>query len=636
MKKIILITSTIGFVLLGNTQTLISENFDGATVGNFATASTITYGTSNAAQSGWSIVSYLQTPLQSNFQIENEEVGDNKLAMTGSSTATGTTYTGNNYVQKATNWIARDASKDVVYSECTFNTGTSSTSKNEFYFAIYDALRSKCLGGYIYVRDTKVLKGICYDSTNSTAYGNYVYSNIGSGSSSLVLQDNTDYYLRVAYNTITGKVNWYVALDVTQGTTLCNSYFQNTKILTDPGLLVLAGKAGTSNASSSTAYFDNIHVDARPCYSYTTQADADFSYAEGMHCVGTSDLTPALVSTSSTGIFSSSPSGLSINTGTGVINMTNSLAGTYEVKFITNNANTCSDSINVAITITESQSAEFSIPDLICTGSVAPILSTTSDNSIIGAWSPATVDNLSSGTYVFIPNSGQCVLTLIKTINVISTPAVPTFAINSSLCSEAEAPELASISTNSIPGNWSPSIVSNTTSGTYIFTPISGYCASATTISIEVSENVETIFTITEEICEGDVAPILETTSDNSITGSWVPSLVSNTATGTYVFTPDSEECATTISVVVIVNDCATIEEESISIYQVFPNPASESVSVYGFQANSTIYLLTADGKLIEERNTNNSSVCEFDLKTIEKGIYYIRIGDRSEKLILN
>lgn len=635
-RKLLLTISTIGIALAAKTQTLISESFDGLNTGNFATTTSISYATTTAAQNSWSVISYLATPAHSYFQIESEGTGDNRLALTGSPTATGSPQSGNNYSQKATNWIARDEGKDVAYAECTFNTGISSTSKNEFYFAIYDASRLKCLGGYIYVRDTKVLKGMAYDSTSASAYGNYIYSTIGTGNTSLVLQDNTDYYLRVAYNSNTGKTSWYVALDASQGTALCNSYRQNTTILTDAGLLVTAAKAGTSNASSSTAYFDNILVEARPCYNYTTQADADFSYTSGMHCIGSSDLVPTLISTSSTGIYTSSPSGLIINAGTGVINMTTSAAGDYSVKFITNNANTCIDSAEVTITITESQTPAFSIPDLICTGAVAPSLPATSDNSISGTWTPSTVDNSTSGTYTFNPGSGQCVLSVTKTINVVSSPLTPTFTIESSICTGASAPVLATISDNSVPGTWSPAIVSNVASDTYTFTPVSGNCATTTTAAIAVVENVTPTFTIVSSICSGESAPILETTSDNSITGLWLPSMVSNTATGTYTFTPASNECAAPVSTTVTVNDCSGIEEENLLKYQIFPNPASESVFISGLHVNAIIWLLSADGKIIEERKTENSLLEKFDVKSLEKGIYIFRIGNKSEKLIIN
>src|SRR6185295_17645015 len=43
--------------------------------------------------------------------------------------------------------------------------------------------------------------------------------------------------------------------------------------------------------------------------------------------------------------------------------------------------------------------------------------------------------------------------------------------------------------------------------------------------------------------------PPLPQTSNNGITGSWNPNTISNTAGGTYVFTPDANQCATTLSI---------------------------------------------------------------------------------------
>ena len=41
-------------------------------------------------------------------------------------------------------------------------------------------------------------------------------------------------------------------------------------------------------------------------------------------------------------------------------------------------------------------------------GSTAPILPASSNEGITGTWSPAVVDNMTSGTYTFTPDVGQC------------------------------------------------------------------------------------------------------------------------------------------------------------------------------------------------------------------------------------
>jgi gliding motility-associated-like protein len=59
----------------------------------------------------------------------------------------------------------------------------------------------------------------------------------------------------------------------------------------------------------------------------------------------------------------------------------------------------------------------------ICSGEPAPNLNSTSPNGISGIWSPLTIDNTTSGAYVFTPNPGQPCAPTVKTINVTVIPS---------------------------------------------------------------------------------------------------------------------------------------------------------------------------------------------------------------------
>ncbi|WP_222164914.1 GEVED domain-containing protein [Edaphocola aurantiacus] len=130
----------------------------------------------------------------------------------------------------------------------------------------------------------------------------------------------------------------------------------------------------------------------------------------------------------------------------------------------------------------------------------------------------------------------------------------PTFTLPQTLCSGATAPTLPTTSTNNITGTWNPSTVSNTTSGTYVFTPAPNQCAVNVTQNITVSGLITPTFTAVAPLCNGTTAPLLPTTSNNGITGVWVPSTISNTASGSYTFTPTSgASCNTTATMSVTV-----------------------------------------------------------------------------------
>jgi len=187
----------------------------------------------------------------------------------------------------------------------------------------------------------------------------------------------------------------------------------------------------------------------------------------------------------------------------------------------------------------------------ICSGTAVPSLSTTSPASITGSWSPATISNTQSGSYVFTPDPGQCATT--QTLNiVISAPSIdPGFAAIGPICSGTAVPTLSTTSPApaSITGSWSPATISNTQSGSYVFTPDPGQCATTQTLNIVISApSIDPGFANIAPICAGGSVPTLNTTSPSpaSITGTWSPATISNSENGSYVFTPDPGQCATT------------------------------------------------------------------------------------------
>jgi gliding motility-associated-like protein len=192
-----------------------------------------------------------------------------------------------------------------------------------------------------------------------------------------------------------------------------------------------------------------------------------------------------------------------------------------------------------------------------CAGSTPPTLPTVSGNGITGTWNPSTVNNQTTGTYTFTPDPNQCGFPVSITITVIqqATPIFP-FGTSLEICAGGTVPTLPNTSTNGITGTWNPAVVDNQNSGTYIFTPDAGQCASTTTFTVTVNPNITPVFDFgtTLTICAGGSVPTLPNTSTNGITGTWNPSVVDNQNSGTYTFTPDAGQCATTTTFTVTVN----------------------------------------------------------------------------------
>lgn len=118
-----------------------------------------------------------------------------------------------------------------------------------------------------------------------------------------------------------------------------------------------------------------------------------------------------------------------------------------------------------------------------CSGWAINELPTTSNNGFSGTWSPA-INNLTTTTYTFTPNVGECSLTTTMTITINpNNPA--TFTQVGSYCQGATIPALPLTSTDGITGTWSPAI-NNMQTTEYIFSASGGVCAwTSMTIQID-------------------------------------------------------------------------------------------------------------------------------------------------------
>ena len=165
------------------------------------------------------------------------------------------------------------------------------------------------------------------------------------------------------------------------------------------------------------------------------------------------------------------------------------------------------------------------------------------------------MDNTTTTTYTFTPDSGQCAISVSLTITV-NQPANPSFTAFADICNGDALSALPTTSNNGYTGTWSPAL-DNTTTTVYTFTPDSGQCATSASLIITVNQPTTPTFTEVAAICNGDALSALPTTSNNGFTGTWSPAL-NNITTTIYSFTPDSGQCATSASLTITVNQPTT------------------------------------------------------------------------------
>lgn len=216
-----------------------------------------------------------------------------------------------------------------------------------------------------------------------------------------------------------------------------------------------------------------------------------FSYSTPVCISSTTNPTPNTSATGfATGGTYTSTTGLSLDSATGVIDLTLSTPGTYVVTYsVAANAAICTNagSSQTTIVITPNNPSTFNNITDVCEGTVAT-LPTTSIEGYTGTWSPATIDTsvIGTSTYTFTPDAGQCAT--VGTIQVtIDDRSLPTFTQIDDLCIGASA-QLPATSNEGVTGSWSPATIATNQSGTftYTFTPDTSFCADVTTINIVV------------------------------------------------------------------------------------------------------------------------------------------------------
>ncbi|MFN7421098.1 MAG: hypothetical protein ACK5RV_09490, partial [Flavobacterium sp.] len=229
----------------------------------------------------------------------------------------------------------------------------------------------------------------------------------------------------------------------------------------------------------------------------------------------------------------------------------------------TPNPGQCASTYAFSIIVNPNVTPTFTPIAPVCEGTTLSPLPTTSNNGILGTWSPA-LNNTTTTTYTFTPAPNQCAST--TTITITVNPRItPTFPALGPYCTGTAVNPLPTTSTNGITGTWSPAFNPNATT-TYTFTPNAGQCANSTTLTITITPLVTPNFTAISPICINTTFPTLPTTSTNGITGTWSPA-PNNTATTTYTFTPNAGQCATTTTLTVTV-----INNSNIPVFTIAPN----------------------------------------------------------------
>jgi hypothetical protein len=243
-------------------QVMISENFSTFTIGDVGTDFTGVTPTDNIftiANNGTAPTTATNAG-NSSFQIVANDINHgNVLQITGTNGDKGSRQLW--YDGFEDQWSFRDAGNDILEVEYDLYTGnTTGASLNTMGLYIYDATRTKILGGFSFNTKTLVLSGVAYFTNASAPIGNYLFF-LGTGAQNLVLQENVWVRLGVSFNKTTGQVRW-------KGPSI-NGQVIGAAVGTDPDRTSLVSTSGTTttapiqtNTAAATGLFDNFIIRA--------------------------------------------------------------------------------------------------------------------------------------------------------------------------------------------------------------------------------------------------------------------------------------------------------------------------------------------------------------------------------------
>lgn len=362
----------------------------------------------------------------------------------------------------------------------------------------------------------------------------------------------------------------------------------------NPGLVFADATTGEIDLAQSTAGTYTItKTTLGSCATSSTKtvaifngSDASFAYPTNTICMLGGNQTPVITEVG--GTFTAEPAtGLVFASATtGEIDVTNSTAGTYAVRYIVGTG--CADTVITNITLTDTPIAEFSYQQsTYCLNSANAV--------------PNFVAGGNAG--IFTSESGLVINSNTGVINVgASTPGTYTVA-------------------NDIAEN--------------------GACAAANhTFAITINELPTVTLELTRDtVCTGSGAFLLAggLPVGGTYTGTGIGSNIFNPAAFslgdqiqvTYKYTNASTGCSNTATGFIVIDACLSIEEQEFENITVFPNPTNGILKVDNIQSEATYSMISLSGQIVAEGELfiNSNTI---DISSVQNGIYVLQIKQGS------
>jgi len=247
---------------------------------------------------------------------------------------------------------------------------------------------------------------------------------------------------------------------------------------------------------------------------------------------------------------------------------------------------------------------------------------------------------------------GDCGHTSASGTITISQNTTPAFSTYGPYCLNQSPDNLPTVSSNGISGTWSPSENINTSNPgtfTYTFTPSPDECAPIVTIDIIIIDSESPVFDTLGPYCQNETPDALPTTSNNGITGYWIPSVINTNSPGNtnYTFNPTSGDCTSSLTITITTheNPITTVnisepldcngENGEVSVSAVGGNTPYNGTGSFPVN-NGTHQFTVTDANGCEDMEEIILTAPDPMIGTIEKESDILCAGDRTGKIRIN
>ena len=299
----------------------------------------------------------------------------------------------------------------------------------------------------------------------------------------------------------------------------------------------------------------------------------------------------------------------------------------------------CSGTDQVTVTVNPLPTVVATGTTAICEGNTVTLDATgattyTWDQGL-GAGATQTVSPTTTTTYTVTGTSGGCSNTDQVTVTVTPAPVViatGTIAICEGSSTTIDATGATSYAWDQGLGAGATQTVSPTTTTTYIVTGTTAGCSGTDQVTVTV--NTLPIVSMTpslDTLCDySSPITLVGSPTGGNFTGNGVSgSLFDPAAAGagthtiTYDYT-DGNSCSNSISMTVIVENCAGIAEYALQDVQLFPNPNDGRFMIKGLAIGTVFKIYDDRGRLVMD-GVVQSETQEIEMPDSINGMYYLR-----------